>query len=107
MFSVYQGDTFSFPIFITDANRVPVNLTGVTVEFSLGVTGNVITEVSEGVTVTVDGPNGKISIAVTDTTMGEFPVGSYWVWTRVTYPDGTKETEFNLSLTVMRGMLRV
>jgi len=105
--AIYQGDTFILPIILTSPTDAPIDLTGATIEFSFGKAGNYVTEVSHGVTIARDETQGKITITIDAETMGtKYPEGRYSVWLRITYPDGTTETEFGLTQAINGGMPR-
>lgn len=102
--AIYQGDTFTMPVTIASPTGAPIDLTSATIEFCFGTTGNYVTEISVGVTITRDDTQGQITITInTETMKAKYPKGRYSVWLRIVYPNGTTETEFGLTQTIIGG----
>jgi hypothetical protein len=102
---IYQGDTFALPVTIASPTGAPIDLTGAVIEFCFGTSGNYVTEISIGVTITRDDAQGQITITINAETMkAKYPKGRYGVWLKIVYPNGTTETEFSLTQTINGGM---
>lgn len=104
---IYQGDTFFLPVTMTSPSGAPIDLTGSTIQFSFGKSKNIVTEVSNGVTVTRNDTQGQITVTINAATMmNNFPIGMYGAWLRIIYPNGTVATELSLTKTINGGMPR-
>jgi hypothetical protein len=96
----FRGDTFILPVVITDSNNIPINLTGVTIKFTLAA-NPAITEATAGVIITRDDVNGKFTITVPASVMNALAAKKYLMDVEVTYADGRKDTLFLLELTLL------
>ena len=85
----FPGTTLAIPVVIEDDDRNPINISGASVRFSIG--GEVI-ETTAGVSVSIDGPNGAISIIVPDTVLGRLNEGSHKIGVEIIYASGMQET---------------
>ena len=102
----YSKDTFTLPIEVTDPAGVPINFTGVTIQFTLALQGGVpITEGTTGVTITKDSI-GNIVIEMTASLMRTIVPGFYPYEVRVIYADGKEDTLFEDTLQLLAGVPR-
>jgi hypothetical protein len=92
---IFQGESLELPIVLEDDDGNPINISGASVRFSIG---GEIMEVTPGVAVSVDGPNGMITITVPDTVMATMAEGSYRVGVVIVYANGMQETLFQGNL---------
>jgi lipopolysaccharide export system protein LptA len=102
---IYEGDTFVMPVTIASPSGVPIDLTGSTIDFCFGTSGNYVTEMSDGVSVIRDDTQGKVEIEINaDTMEAKYPKGRYSVWVKITYTNGRRDTEISLTQTINGGM---
>jgi len=85
----FPGTPLEIPVVIEDDDRNPINISGASVRFSIG--GEII-ETTAGVSVSIDGPNGAISIIVPDIVLGRLNEGSHKIGVEIIYASGMQET---------------
>lgn len=98
----YKGNTLSRTILLLQQDgTTPFDITDCTVRFSISpslIEASLITEDTDGVTITVDGPAGSIALVVPASIMSTLKEKSYLFDVLVTFADGTVQTLFVATL---------
>ena len=101
----YLKDTFNLPIKVTDIDGIGIDFTGSTIQFTLAIPDNKITESTDGVSVTKDSI-GNILIKISSSVMKTIQPGIYEFEVRVIYSDLTEDTLFFDTLRLLKGVPR-
>jgi hypothetical protein len=107
LLTVKRGDTWKFQ-FAWKNNNTPIDLTDCTALMQVRVkrTGELVAQaLTNDDSIVIDGPDGIVNVAFTDTT--DAPAGVHEADLQVTFPDGTIQSSSTIQIVVEEDISRV
>jgi len=98
---IYEGDTVRFTVTVTDANDVPINLTGYSAAAQLKTSFSDATPVAFTCTITTPA-SGVVEVYLAPATTAALIAGTSYIWDfQLTEPDGDVRTYLAGDVTVV------